>query len=75
MKPKPNADHAPEARPQPMRTRPRAPCTRWGFRPPVLDEDEERRVRKKVEEAEEVRKAREAEKAERAEKAEKGGGK
>lgn len=60
MKTKPDADHAPEARPQPMPTRPRAPCTRWGFRPPVLDEDEERRVRKKVEEVKKARLAEEA---------------
>lgn len=32
-------------------TRPRAPCSRYGFRPPVLDEDEERRARKIIAEA------------------------
>jgi hypothetical protein len=64
MKTKPNADHAPEARPRPMPTRPRAPCSRYGFRRTV-DEEVERRLRKLLKEIRE---------AEEAEKAEKGGG-
>ena len=73
MKTKHDAKDAPEARPQPMSTRPRAPCSRYGYLRTV-DEDVERRLRKIVKIVKKAREAEEAEKAEKAKQAKQGGG-